>query len=39
MVLQNVKGDLVFEDVSFRYDLDEKNLLSEVQRFGQMDRK
>jgi ATP-binding cassette subfamily B protein len=35
-VLQTVSGDLVFEDVSFRYDLDEKNLLSEVQRFGQM---
>ena len=36
LVLQTVNGDLVFEDVSFRYDLDEKNLLSEVQRFGQM---
>jgi ATP-binding cassette subfamily B protein len=36
LVLQTVSGDLVFEDVSFRYDLDEKNLLSEVQRFGQM---
>ncbi len=36
LVLQTVGGDLVFEDVSFRYDLDEKNLLSEVQRFGQM---
>jgi ATP-binding cassette subfamily B protein len=35
LVLQAVSGDLVFEDVSFRYDLDEKNLLSEVQRFGQ----
>src|SRR5512136_2262613 len=36
LVLQTVSGDIVFEDVSFRYDLDEKNLLSEVQRFGQM---
>jgi ATP-binding cassette subfamily B protein len=36
LVLQTVSGDLVFDDVSFRYDLDEKNLLSEVQRFGQM---
>jgi ATP-binding cassette subfamily B protein len=36
VVLQTVSGDLLFEDVSFRYDLDEKNLLSEVQRFGQM---
>ncbi len=34
--LQTVNGDLIFEDVSFRYDLGEKNLLSEVQRFGQM---
>jgi ATP-binding cassette, subfamily B, bacterial len=36
LVLQTVSGDLVFENVSFRYDVDEKNLLSEVQRFGQM---
>ncbi len=36
LVLPAVSGDLVFEDISFRYDLDEKNLLSEVQRFGQM---
>jgi ATP-binding cassette subfamily B protein len=36
LVLPTVSGDLLFEDVSFRYDLDEKNLLSEVQRFGQM---
>ena len=38
IVLPNVMGELVFEDVSFRYDVDEKNLLSEVQRYGQMDR-
>lgn len=38
IVLPNVMGGLVFEDVSFRYDVDEKNLLSEVQRYGQMDR-
>src|SRR5512135_293552 len=31
LVLQTVNGDLLFEDVSFRYDIDEKNLLSEVQ--------
>src|SRR5512136_1997875 len=36
VVLKTFRGDLVFEDVSFRYDLDEKNLLSEGQRFGQM---
>lgn len=38
IVLPNVMGELVFEDVSFRYDVDGKNLLSEVQRYGQMDR-
>jgi len=37
-VLQNVKGELVFDDVSFRYELNERSLLREVQRFGQMDR-
>ena len=36
LVLKTVRGDLVFEDVSFRYDVNEKNLLSEVQRFGMM---
>ena len=38
LVLQNVRGELVFEAVSFHYELGEKNLLSEVQRFGQMDQ-
>jgi ATP-binding cassette subfamily B protein len=38
IVLRTVTGALVFDDVSFRYDVDEKNLLSEVKRFGQMDR-
>ncbi len=38
LTLTTVRGDLVFEDVSFRYDVNEKNLLSEVQRFGQMSR-
>ncbi|MFN8597731.1 MAG: ABC transporter ATP-binding protein [Anaerolineae bacterium] len=36
LVLKTVRGDLVFENVSFRYDAGEKNLLSEVQRFGMM---
>jgi ATP-binding cassette subfamily B protein len=36
LVLKTVRGDLVFEDVSFRYDTGEKNLLSAVQRFGQL---
>jgi ATP-binding cassette subfamily B protein len=35
--LKDVAGELVFEDVSFRYDTDEKAQLSEVHRFGQMD--
>ncbi len=38
LVLQNVAGELVFDHVSFRYEMSEKNLLSEVQRFGQMDQ-
>jgi len=35
--LKNVAGELFFEDVSFRYEIDEKAQLSEVHRFGQMD--
>ncbi len=35
--LSNVRGELVFEDVSFRYDAHPANLLGEVQRFGQID--
>jgi ATP-binding cassette subfamily B protein len=34
--LGNTRGMLEFEDVSFRYTIDEKALLSEVRRFGQM---
>jgi ATP-binding cassette subfamily B protein len=37
-VLENVRGDLEFEDVTFRYQVDERALLSDVQRFGQMDQ-
>ncbi len=29
-----VKGELSFENVTFKYDADEKNLLSEVRRYG-----
>jgi ATP-binding cassette subfamily B protein len=36
--LQNVRGELVFDEVTFRYDPKEIHLLSDVQRFGQMDR-
>jgi len=35
-VLQPVRGVLEFEDVSFRYTADEKGLLKNVRRFGQM---
>ncbi len=35
--LSNVSGELVFDEVSFRYQTDEQAALSEVHRFGQMD--
>jgi ATP-binding cassette subfamily B protein len=35
-VLQSVRGVLEFEDVTFRYTMDEKGLLKDVRRFGQM---
>jgi len=35
-VLQDVRGVLEFDDVTFRYTVDEKGLLKEVRRFGQM---
>ena len=35
--LHNVKGELEFERVSFRYTIDEDNLLSDVERIGKMD--
>jgi ATP-binding cassette subfamily B protein len=38
LVLPAVRGELLFDDVSFRYDVDGEHLLSQVQRFGQMDR-
>jgi ATP-binding cassette subfamily B protein len=36
IVLADVRGELTFEEVSFRYELHPKNLLSEVRRFGQV---
>ena len=36
LVLQSVRGVLEFEQVSFRYNMDEKGLLKGVRRFGQM---
>jgi ATP-binding cassette subfamily B protein len=35
--LKNIRGELVFEDVSFRYGIDEEHLLSDVHRYGSMD--
>ena len=32
-----MRGELAFEDVSFRYDIGEEALLSDVRRYGQMD--
>jgi ATP-binding cassette subfamily B protein len=36
VVLRDVAGELAFENVTFQYDIGEKNLLSQVHRFGQM---
>jgi ATP-binding cassette subfamily B protein len=33
-LLADTRGEIVFENVSFRYDADDKNLLSDVRRFG-----
>jgi ATP-binding cassette subfamily B protein len=35
--LRDVQGELVFEDVTFTYRVDETILLSEVKRYGRMD--
>ena len=35
--LKAVQGDLVFENVDFRYEVKEEALLSQVRRYGQMD--
>jgi ATP-binding cassette subfamily B protein len=37
-VLSNVRGKLAFEDVSFRYNIKEGSLLSNVHRYGSMDQ-
>jgi ATP-binding cassette subfamily B protein len=36
-ILSNVSGELVFENVSFRYQAEEQASLSDVHRFGHMD--
>jgi ATP-binding cassette subfamily B protein len=35
--LEDVLGELIFEDVTFKYEVKEENLLSTVQRYGHMD--
>ena len=35
-VLQKVNGELEFEDVNFRYTVEEKSLLKDVRRYGQI---
>ena len=35
--LENVEGELKFEDVSFRYEIKEENLLQDVRRYGRID--
>jgi ATP-binding cassette subfamily B protein len=37
LILEQARGELIFEEVTFRYDLKEIHLLSEVQRYGQVD--
>ncbi len=37
VVIEDASGELVFEEVTFRYEVDEKILLSDVQRYGRMD--
>ena len=36
-VLEDVSGEIVFEEVSFSYHVDDERLLSHVRRFGQVD--
>lgn len=37
LVLSEVRGELAFEDVSFHYEAHPLNLLSDVQRYGEID--
>jgi ATP-binding cassette subfamily B protein len=36
-VLQNVKGEITFDNVTFHYETGDENLLSDVHRYGSMD--
>jgi ATP-binding cassette, subfamily B, bacterial len=37
VTLQETSGELVFDDVTFNYTIDENNLLSDVKRYGSME--
>jgi ATP-binding cassette subfamily B protein len=37
LVLEDIRGDLEFEDVTFNYSVDTSKLLSDVKRYGRMD--
>jgi ATP-binding cassette, subfamily B, bacterial len=37
LVLEDVRGELEFESVSFNYSIDESKLLSQVKRYGRME--
>ncbi|MFZ5910356.1 MAG: ABC transporter ATP-binding protein [Chloroflexota bacterium] len=37
LALQNIRGELEFEDVDFKYSVDDSKLLSEVRRYGSME--
>jgi ATP-binding cassette subfamily B protein len=37
VVLQDVEGEIVFDHVSFQYEIDDESLLSDVRRYGSMD--
>ncbi len=37
VALKNVQGELIFDDVSFRYDSSSTGLLSQVRRYGRID--
>jgi ATP-binding cassette subfamily B protein len=37
VALQNIQGEIVFDNVSFNYEAGDENLLSDVHRYGSMD--
>jgi len=37
LILKDTRGELVFDNVTFKYDSSERHLLSDVHRYGQMD--